>query len=283
MKILIAYDGTPGARAVFSDMERAALPPGVEAHVVSVATAGRLPSARALLVDEARLLAEAGAAHVRAAFPEWTVSADVVEGAPAASIVDAARRLGVELVFVGTRGLKDAERAALGSVAREVITNTRCSVRVCRRSPGPHTSPRRLLIGFDGSAGADDAVAEVCRRPWPAGTEARLLAALPPAGGAGTEPSGVQSRSEPAAGKIDATLAVVTARLSAAGLTASAAVRPGEARRALLDEAEAWAPDVIFLGGRRLQRLRRFLFGSVAGEVADDAPCTVEVVRHLEV
>jgi nucleotide-binding universal stress UspA family protein len=56
-------------------------------------------------------------------------------------------------------------------------------------------------------------------------------------------------------------------------------VRIGDARRALLDEAMVWNPHAIFLGGRRLQRLRRFLFGSVAGSVADDAPCTVEVVR----
>lgn len=277
MKILIAYDGTPGARAVFLDLKRAALPPDAEAHVFAVSTAGRVPSARALLLDEARLLAEAGAGHTQADFPSWKVTSSVVEGSPATAIVEAAERTGADLIVVGTRGLNHAEKAILGSVAREVVTNARTSVRVVRIPATARADVPRVLLGFDASPGAEDALAEVCRRPWPKGTEVRALAArAAPQTGRGKV---VGTPDEPSHADVDAALDDATSRLAKAGLTASSAVRVGEGRRALLDEASVWAPDAIFVGGRRLQRLRRFLFGSVAGSVADDAPCTVEVVR----
>jgi nucleotide-binding universal stress UspA family protein len=137
----------------------------------------------------------------------------------------------------------------------------------------------RLLLGFDGSQGSEDAVEAVASRRWPRGTEARLLAARPE-----TPKSGARGRIDglpppKRADDIDRALDAALRRLEAAGLRPSSAVRIGDARRALLDEAMVWNPHAIFLGGRRLQRLRRFLFGSVAGSVADDAPCTVEVVR----
>jgi nucleotide-binding universal stress UspA family protein len=268
VKILIAYDGTPGSRAVFDDLRRAALPERLEAHVVTVATTGRVASARSLLVEEAGLLADAGARHVRADFPGWTVVSEVVEGAPAAAILAAAHRIAADLIVVGTRGLDPAERAALGSVAREVVTNARRSVRVARSHGRQAGETHRILIGFDGSPGAADAIAEVTSRRWPPGTEVRLLAALANGNGPAT-----------AEGHPEAKLGPVAARLAGAGFRTTTAVRVGEARRTLLQEADAWCPESIFVGGRRLQKLRRFLFGSVAGEVADDAPCSVEVVR----
>lgn len=277
MKILIAYDGTPGARAVFQDLRRGGLPADCQAHVVTVTTAGRAPSARALLLDEARLLAEAGAAHVRTDFPGWAVTSAVVEGSPAPAIVEAAERERAGLIVVGTRGLNHTEKAVLGSVARSVVTNARISVRVARAPAPGRGDACRVLLGFDASPGAEDALAEVCSRTWPEGTEVRALAArAAPHTGPGKV---VGAPSEPSHADVDAALDDATSRLARAGLLASSAVRVGEGRRALLDEAAVWLPDAIFVGGRRLQRLRRFLFGSVAGSVADDAPCSVEVVR----
>lgn len=279
MKILIAYDGTAGARAVFSDLRRAGLPAKVTARVLSVATAGRVPSARALLLDEARLLAEAGAGQLRASFPKWDVTSEVVEGAPAPAIVAAAEAMGADLIVTGTRGLNERERAELGSVAREVVTASRMSVRVARPGAG-RKGGVRLLLGFDGSQGAEDAIAAICARRWPKGSEARVLGAKTTAATRPkTDGDGAPSLTQK---ELEKALDGAAARLEKAGLATTTALRVGEAQRTLLDEAVTWAPDAIFVGGRRLQRLRRFLFGSVAGGVADDAPCSVEVVRATE-
>lgn len=59
----------------------------------------------------------------------------VLEGPPAASIVNAAEEMQSELVVVGTAGKTGFSRVALGSVAERVATAAPCSVLVVRRRP----------------------------------------------------------------------------------------------------------------------------------------------------
>ena len=51
------------------------------------------------------------------------------------------------------------------------------------------------------------------------------------------------------------------------------------AKSLLLEEAERWGADCIFVGARGLNRLERLLLGSVSTAVAARARCSVEVVR----
>jgi nucleotide-binding universal stress UspA family protein len=68
-------------------------------------------------------------------------------------------------------------------------------------------------------------------------------------------------------------------KLRAAGLIATAIASEGDPKRVLLDEAEEWQADCIFVGARGLRRIARFLLGSVSAGVAAQANCSVEVVR----
>ncbi len=38
----------------------------------------------------------------------------------------------------------------------------------------------KILVAIDGSLSSDAAIAEVCRRPWPANTEVQVVTAEPP-------------------------------------------------------------------------------------------------------
>jgi nucleotide-binding universal stress UspA family protein len=67
--------------------------------------------------------------------------------------------------------------------------------------------------------------------------------------------------------------------LARKGLKATAITTDGEPQRVLLDDAERWKADRIFLGAHGLSRLDRFLLGSVSTSVAERAHCAVEVVR----
>ncbi len=60
----------------------------------------------------------------------------VLDGRPAATIVQAARELGAELVVVGTHGRTGLGRLALGSVAAVVVRKAPCSVLVARQRAG---------------------------------------------------------------------------------------------------------------------------------------------------
>jgi nucleotide-binding universal stress UspA family protein len=141
-------------------------------------------------------------------------------------------------------------------------------------------APVRLIIGVDGSKGAEAAVEAVAARKWPAGSEARIVNATwattqitPNFGGSlitkwiAEEKARVKKMIDEAAGK-----------LSAAALRTEVAVKEEEPKRLLIAEAESWGADCIFVGAKGMGRIDRFLLGSVSSAVAARAHCSVEVV-----
>jgi nucleotide-binding universal stress UspA family protein len=72
---------------------------------------------------------------------------------------------------------------------------------------------------------------------------------------------------------------VAAEELRDAGLAATPLVMQGDPKRVLLDLADHWRADSIFVGARGHSRLERFLLGSVSAAVAARARCSVEVVR----
>jgi len=69
------------------------------------------------------------------------------------------------------------------------------------------------------------------------------------------------------------------AQFRRANLSVSPVVKPGDPKRLLVQEAEGWEADCIFVGASGLSRIDRFLLGSVSAAVAGRAHCSVEVVR----
>jgi nucleotide-binding universal stress UspA family protein len=68
--------------------------------------------------------------------------------------------------------------------------------------------------------------------------------------------------------------------LSAIGLQVSVAIKKGVPGRVIIEEAEGWKADSIFVGSRKFSgALQRFWLGSVSTELVTKAHCSVEVVR----
>ncbi len=88
-------------------------------------------------VDQARIENATFAQHAADQLTEAgrTATVDVREGAPAASIVEAAKAGGADLIVMGTRGHTGLVRIALGSTARSVMLHAPCSVLVVRGRP----------------------------------------------------------------------------------------------------------------------------------------------------
>ncbi len=282
-KLLIAYDGSACSDAALNDLMRAGLCAAVEAVVVTAADvivpppddelpdddvpAIRIPEverhARAhseMAIREARALAERAAKRVKADFPGWVVRAEVRCDSPPWAVIKMADRLRTDLVVVGShKHSVVGGRLILGSVSQRVLYEVRSSVRVARCSDEWREGPVRIIVGFDGSQGAEAAVDAVAARAWPQGSEARVITAgdaLRP------EMHGVQAE-----------------KLRAAGLTTSQANREGDPAHVLIKEAEEWGADSIFVGTRDVHGFRHLLHGSVSSAVAARAQCSVEVVR----
>lgn len=68
--------------------------------------------------------------------------------------------------------------------------------------------------------------------------------------------------------------------LRAIGLPVSAAIEKGVPGRVIIEEAQKWKADCIFVGSRKCSgALERFWLGSVSTELVTNAHCSVEVVR----
>jgi nucleotide-binding universal stress UspA family protein len=314
-KILIAYDGSECSEAALDDLRGAGLPAaGVEARVLAVAEVWLPPpppsmyevmaeaegatspaalqrhfAERSPAFAEARGLALLACDRLRKNFPGWQVSAEALYGSPAWVVVTESDRWRPDLVVVGSHGRTGLGRFVLGSVSQKVLTEARSSVRVGRGRVEVEESRPRLVVGVDGSEGATTAVRAVAERAWPEGAEARVVIVDDP-----VEASPVGRLIPPVAHWVEETnreerdwvrrvADEAATELRAAGLKAEGVVREGDPKRKLVEEAEAWGADCVFVGSTGFHnRLERFLLGSVSGAVAARAHCTVEVVREPE-
>jgi nucleotide-binding universal stress UspA family protein len=312
MRILIAYDGSDHARAALGGLRRAGLPREGEALIVSVAdvlvspstsikelagaalTSRRVTSAimqaqtqasRAL--EEARGFASAARRLFLAHFPAWEVRAETMTGTPSWELIQKADAWGADLIVVGSHGRSGLGRFFLGSVSKKVATESRCSVRVARRAvEKAGDEPVRIIIGVDGSPGAEEAVRQVGGRVWAKGTEVRLIAAdarVSPTGIADILPTAatmIDDCNEESADKARTMLEWAEEGLRAIGLSVSVEISKGDPQRVLIDAARKWEADSIFVGSRGFDSaLERFRAGSVSTGLVTGAPCSVEVVR----
>ena len=305
MKILIAYDGSDAVNAALESLHRAGLPPEAEALIMSVADVFLPPSSSpeptfpaavpeavqrawaqaTQAVDEARALAQHARTRLLTIFPTWEVRVETCADAPAWAVIKQADGWQPDLIVVGSHGRSVMSRLVLGSVSQKILTEARCTVRVGRSHRATNADAVRLLIGVDGSPDAAAAVHAVATRTWPVGSAVRLVTALDTRlrtalafqrlpGQTGTERSDTDE-----SGWMAETLDAIAAPLNERGLAVSSIITAGDPKQVLLDEAEDWEADALFVGARGLSRVERFLLGSVSAAVAARAHCSVEVVR----
>jgi nucleotide-binding universal stress UspA family protein len=144
----------------------------------------------------------------------------------------------------------------------------------------------KILLAYDGSRCAEAALDEVLQRPWPAGTEVRVVTAVerpayaPAVGGIEGlatfgERLGAELREE-AYRQIQRALERFATR---AELKTSYELRDGDAKSALLAAIREWKPDLVVAGSHGKTPLERFLLGSVSHALVSHAPCNVEIVK----
>ena len=310
MKVVIGYDGSDSAQEAIRGLHRAGLPADAEVLVVSVADMSPpLPreseaAASAIsrwhespivrtaqaLADETRVQAQTFAAEganlVKSEFPGWKVSHAAFAGSPSLALVQASEE--ADLLVVGSHGRSVVARFVLGSVSQNVLSYSSCSVRVSRSAGGDfkRDATVRIVLAVDGSPDAALAVSAVAARTWPARTEVKAIAVLDAKFWSALANPAASAWAWAAAAEEDgrswACRAVddVARVLRSAGLETTPLVESGDPKRVLLDEAERWNADCIFVGAKGHGRVERFLIGSVSAAMAARAQCSVEVVRQ---
>ena len=307
MKILIGYDGSECANAALEDLKSAGLPKTAEALVMTIADVFLPPPINEEIdntfpmyvpagvrraheraerkLKEAESMAKRASEQIKRNFPEWQVRHEALADSPAWAIIRTADQWKPDLVVVGAQGHSVlGGRLILGSISQRVLYEASCSVRVARGRQRDGASPLRLLIGVDNSRYSNAAVEALCRREWPKGTEVRLLAVVD------TVMAITPDRTQPSIMKwietdeqnwdeVRKIFQPSANKLQSAGLNATVMIRRGNPTNELLDEAESWGADCIFLGPKGTRGIDRLLLGSVSSAVAACADCSVEIVR----
>ena len=145
----------------------------------------------------------------------------------------------------------------------------------------------RILIGVDGSAYSNAALAEVAQRSWPAGSEIRVVHAyempLAPTPEVWVLPPEYYEQLDRAIRtQSDAIVDAAVGQLRAVlgdGVKIDGRAILGTARGVILDEADRWKADLIVVGSHGYPTWERLLLGSVSQAVVAHANCSVEVVR----
>ena len=214
----------------------------------------------------------------------------VLTGDPKDIIVAHAAETGTDFVLVGAHQGGESSRFLFGSVARAVVRLAPCSVEVLRSPADDVAGPRpmKVLLATDGSECSAQAARSVAGRPWPAGTEIRILSVVelglslfhvpfPPA-------AEETLRAEAMKHTQDAIREAEQILLDA-GLPASETISVllSGTKAIILDEASKWGADLIVLGSHGRRGIHRLLLGSVSEAVAMHAGCSVEIIRAAPV
>lgn len=296
MRVLVAIDGSEPAGMAVDLVANVAWPRGTEILVAQAVETGAglfggpWPALAMVQTDriEADIRAEAhrtvDEVRKRLARPGVSVEAVVLRGRPATAIVAQARGLGADLVVVGSRGHGTIESMLLGSVSAEVVDHAPAPVLVTR-------SPRieRVVLAWDGSSCAARAVDLL--RTWPifSGSLVRVVSVadaeipwwtgFPEAGSPEMMPMYVDAMNA-SREQHDELAREMTAQLQAAGFTAEADRRDGDAATEILAAANASHADLIVMGTHGRTGLKRLVLGSVARNVLQHATCSVLIVRE---
>jgi nucleotide-binding universal stress UspA family protein len=308
MKVLVGYDGSVCSDIAIKDLQRAGLPDTVEAVVLTVTddlsdagwsnkqfpigvdcriSAGNAAALATQLVEEAAAVARVGSSLLQGHFPSWSVQPQIMAELPAWGLLSKAAEFEPDLLVVGTQRHPGPFQKTIGKVASTVLCQAPCTIRIARdHGPGPQR-PLRILVGIDGSTGADDAAKVVAQRKWPIGSDIHLVMALDTTLCARPAPvqivgapytceseTDAQERAEQI---LESVKELIVAQNPA--LTISTHVLYGEPKHVLLEEAERWGADSIFLGARGESQNQKQTIGGVALTVATRAHCSVEIVR----
>src|SRR5262245_13652549 len=288
MRVIVAYDGSECADAALDDLWNAGLPGDTRFKVLSVVEHWLPPPSGLEVVEhvdyqnEYAALAARAVARLRSMRPSWEVDAEVCSGSPATAIIEKADEWKPDLLVVGSHGRTALGRFFFGSVSQKLSHDAHCSVRVSRGRVKEPGAPVRLVVGVDGSHGAENAVRSAATREWPKGSEARVVNAswtvpnLTPPLASGAIISWFKEENV----RVKAAVDGAVSQLKDAGLRVSSVIEEGLPKDVLVRVAENWGADCIFLGARGRGRLERFLIGSVSSAVVARAHCSVEVTRE---
>lgn len=265
--VLVAYDGSTDADLAL-DWAAAAVQPRLDQlEVMIVGThmdpvVGHYRADNEKLVDEGHLRATQRLKDLGVA--NWDV--EVVRGPTVPVLLAAAVR--ARMVVVGSRGHTLVLGSVSGSVSQHLARRSPCPVVVVR--PPRNERARRIVVGVDGSGGAERALRFACGHARDTGETVLAVHSY--------RSDQASARTGPRRHNAERLLETCLTEVSCdPDLHLTTRVVAGHAGRLLVDLSED--ASLVVVGSRGRDPVAEVLLGSVAQHVLQHAHCPVAVVR----
>jgi len=188
-----------------------------------------------------------------------------------------------DLILIRAHNRGDFRNWLLGSVAKSVVESAPSSVEIIRSTETDQlrrNGRMRILLATDGSDVSLAASHAVAKTSWPADTEVKIVSVINPIIYS-LEEIGLarDKRTERAHLAINKAISV----LKDTSLKMSGEIIAGGIVRQIIDRARSWKADLIVLGTHERRGLKWLLLGSTSASVANQAHCSVRVIRRQDV
>jgi nucleotide-binding universal stress UspA family protein len=277
-RVVVGVDGSAGSWEALDWAAAVASRAGAALTVVGAWSYGGHLHATPTPSEEAHRVVDEARTRLSATVPDVVARFLVREGTPAYVLIGASGD--ADLLVVGSRGLGGFRGLLLGSVGQHCLSLARCSLAVVRPVETPATSgagatPRRIVVGVDGSPGAERALEWAVEEARRSDGELVAVAAWPFPGTAGHRfnvDRGLLDDARKAADQAVERVRSATERIDVRGDVSE------DPPSLALVEASRKA-DLVVIGARGLHGFRGMWTGSVSRYVAEHAHCPVVVVR----
>jgi nucleotide-binding universal stress UspA family protein len=196
----------------------------------------------------------------------------------APAIVDMARRLGVDLIVMGTRGHTGLKHVLLGSVAERTVRDAPCAVLAVKGAGIAASKPvERILVAVDFSEDSNRALDSAVEFSKQFGAELHIAHALDlrfpvVAPYEVVVPTCfIDEARQAAASKLN----TMVQKAATEGVRGISHMSEVPAVSAIVDLAEKLGADLVVMGTRGRTGLKHVLLGSVAERTLRHAPCSV--------
>ena len=297
-KILVCSDGSECALAAVRAGAAIALHYGAEITALNVFhfpyTGVAKMGAWAIAVDQAevdrgaRKEKEAVKRSVCAIFAELDTPHRVIQefGHPVEAILRVAEREEVDLIVVGSRGLRGVKELFLGSVSSGVMHHASCPVLIVRGDNAPCGSLKfdNIVLASDGSPCAQRAArvaVELARTLATSLTVLNVYEDLSSVSMPGDEDSPLSTAGMEHYAKqwLDYVAQPVDKFAKEAGVICSYIQERGHPDGAIVNFTNKHDVDLVVIGSRGLGGYARMVIGSVSNRVVHHANCPVLIVR----
>jgi nucleotide-binding universal stress UspA family protein len=293
MRILIALDATPSSAKIVEEAVNRLWPSGSTFFLLHVLDPFRFIKAP-ISLQRAKEAAQAELKNLKKGLADvgWKTETDVILGHPRSAIGESATSWKADLVMVGSSDLGPVARLLLGSTARSVLRRAPCSVEIVRPPANGQRSPgkgMKILVATDGSEYSVTALRSVASRPWPIGSEVKVLCVPEPFVPINVFPyfeskeiENLNTSALKEAKKAVDAGAKILSKLDVKVSTGTPFPQDSPAR-VIVNEAQEWGAQMIVVGSHGRRGFDRMTLGSVSEHVAFHGHCSVEVIRGRKV